>query len=260
MNANPVIVELNSLLLIDQRHVALNTVVGRRDRTDDMGVDGLIMALNAVLNMVLRIRSVVRRMRIVAGRASQSARGLDAAFASEHADGLKADQIGGVFAELLFGHAARQSVAIAAELDFRLAIPRFEPDRVGRWIRVATREPRMLAPRAMTLLTVHVGNQIVNLPVANGRRGRVAMNAACQCDATNRVTIHLHCIGGLLVLMTDGDVEAIIGVAGDAVFNAFGFSLCIGEQRQKGLRVVPGAKDKWQRKRFDFFVASQLCQ
>ena len=60
--------------------------------------------------------------------------------------------------------------------------------------------------------------------------------------------------------MTDGDIEAIIGVAGDAVFNSFGLTIRIGEQCQKGLGVVPRAKDKRQRKRLDFVVALQLRQ
>ena len=129
--------ELNALLLINQWHVALDAVVGRGDGTDDVCVDRLVVTLNAVLDVFLRTRPVIGRMGIVTGCASQAFRRFEAAFAAEHTDGLKANQVRRVVTEFLLGHAAGQTMAIPTQLDFRLSVPCIEANGVGRRVGIS---------------------------------------------------------------------------------------------------------------------------
>ena len=105
--SNPVIVEFQTAVEFDCRHVAFDASGLRRDRASDVGFVVTFMASNALVFVIGDTHLGDRRVRAVARCATKSTFGLQVALASQQPDRLESDKDIRILANFFFGNAAR---------------------------------------------------------------------------------------------------------------------------------------------------------
>lgn len=246
-NSNPVIVKAKALVQFDRRHVAFNATCFGFDRTGNMGVRIRLVAAQAILDMIGGIHVTNRPMGIVTGRALQLAVGIEVATASQHPDGLEPHQQIGIFSDLFLGDASWQSMTIATQLNFRLGVPGVTTDRERGRLGLGASESNMLAARAVALLAIDAGNQIVDSLADDLRAGRVAVDAALQGRASGCIPKIFERALRRHLGMPGRQVNAPTWVTAHTMFNPFGLTVHAGGERQKRLRMQPGSEHIRQR-------------